>query len=234
MPACWPPAVSRMAEILLLAASGLARETLASIRHTGDHTVVGLLDDNPQLHGTHIGGVPVLGGLEQARQRTEQLLICAGKGTARAAIAERLGFDAERYATHVHSSAVLDESVSVGRGSIVLAGCVATCDVTVGEHVVLMPQVILTHDDVVEDFATLAAGATLAGRVTVGRGAYLGTNCTVREDARIGDGAVLGMGAVLLNELPAGQVWAGNPARPLASIPTGTNNSNYIRQGANP
>lgn len=204
-----------MARILLLAASGLARETLSSIRQSGEHTVVGVLDDNPELHGSQIGGVPVLGGLEMATERTEQLLICAGKGTARAAIARRLDLGSERYATHIHPSVRLGERVQVGAGSIVLAGCVATCDVRVGEHVVLMPQVILTHDDVIEDFATLAAGATLAGGVRVGTKSYLGTNCTVREYVSIGPDAVLGMGAALLQDLPGHQVWAGNPARAL-------------------
>lgn len=212
-----------MAKVLLLAASGLARETLESIRQTGDHQVLGILDDNAALHGTSVNGVPVLGGLDLAVRRSEQLLLCAGKGASRAAIARRLDLPEERYATHASVHAVLGSTVAVGAGSIILAGTVATSDVRIGRHVVLMPRVVLTHDDVLGDYATLAAGATLAGTVHVGAEAYLGTNSTVRENLSIGRGAVLGMAAALITDLPAGQTWAGNPARPLDSRIPGRN-----------
>ncbi|MEU3848027.1 hypothetical protein AB0E44_13705 [Micrococcus terreus] len=76
-----------MTELLLLAASGLARETMASIRAAAKlaeasgrpaDQLVGLLDDDVAVRGTAIDGVPILGPLDLAAERTEQLLICAG------------------------------------------------------------------------------------------------------------------------------------------------------------
>lgn len=81
-------------------------------------------------------------------RRSEKLLLCAGKGASRAAIARRLDLPEERYATHASAHAVLGSTVAVGAGSIILAGTVATSDVRIGRHVVLMPRVVLTHDDV--------------------------------------------------------------------------------------
>ena len=80
-----------------------------------------------------------------------------------------------------------------------------------------MPRVVLTHDDAAGDFVTLTAGVAVGGRVTIGRGAYLGQNASVRQDVRIGAESTLGMGAVLVADLPPGQTWVGNPARPLHS-----------------
>jgi acetyltransferase-like isoleucine patch superfamily enzyme len=93
------------------------------------------------------------------------------------------------------------------------AGTVLTADVALGGHVAVMPAVVLTHDDVVEEGVTFGAGARVAGNVTIERGAYVGSGALVREGLRIGRGAVIGMGAVLTRDVPAGEVWAGVPAR---------------------
>ncbi|MFB9733360.1 NeuD/PglB/VioB family sugar acetyltransferase [Ornithinimicrobium kibberense] len=207
--------------MLLVAASGLAREVLAVVRVLGRHRVVGVLDDDPALHGSSVDGIPVLGGTEQVAAHPDaQLLLCPGDGGARRAVAERLAVGPERWATVVAPSADLAPDTTLGHGVVVLGGVVATAAVTVGSHVVLMPHVVLTHDTRVGDFATLAAGVTLGGRVRVGEAAYLGMSASVRQDVRVGAGAVLGMGAVLLTDLPPGQTWAGVPARPLAARTT--------------
>lgn len=207
-----------MARVLLLAAGGLARETLSSIVATGDHHVVGMLDDSSALHGTEIAGVDVLGGVDMAATRNELLLVSAGPGGARSSIVTRLrelGVGPERYATHINGSVSVGSGCHLGHGSIVLPGCVLTCDVEVGNHVVLMPRVVLTHDNRLGDFATLAAGVALGGSARIGSAAYLGMNSSVRQGLCVGERATLGMGSVLLVDQPAETTWAGNPAHSL-------------------
>lgn len=207
------------APLVLVAASGLAREVLAMVRRDGGHEVVGFLDDDASRHGTMVDGVPVLGGIDAVTSIPDaELLVCAGRGTARERIVGRLeakGVLPHRYATVLHPAVEVPDGCEVGAGSILLAGTVMTTAVTLGEHVVVMPNVTLTHDCVVRDFATLCAGVSLGGAVVVGRGAYVGMNASVRENVRIGAGATLGMGAVLLTQAPSGSTWAGVPARPV-------------------
>lgn len=205
-------------ELLLIAAGGLARETAAALRTAGKQ-VRGLLDDDPAKVGRVIAGLPVIGGLGAAAEHPDsELVVCAGKGGARRAIVRRLaeaGVTNERYATVIASGVDVPAGCQVGAGSILLAGTVLTADVTVGRHVVCMPHVTLTHDDVIEDFATLAAGVALGGGVRIGEAAYLGMNSSVREGCRVGAGSTLGMGAVLLTDQPTGTIWAGVPAQDL-------------------
>jgi sugar O-acyltransferase (sialic acid O-acetyltransferase NeuD family) len=202
------------AGLLLVGASGLAREVLS----TGITGVVGILDDNVDLTDAEVAGVPVLGPVASAARRAEQLLVCVGPSEGRRNIVRRLaglGVTPDRYETYVARSARIGATSEVGAGSILLDGVVVTADATLGSHVVVMPNCTITHDDVVDDFATLAAGVALGGSVRIRRAAYIGMNASVRQGLTVGKSATIGMGAVVLSDVPEGQTWAGVPARQL-------------------
>ena len=82
-----------------------------------------------------------------------------------------------------------------------------------------MPQVVLTHDDIVSDFATIASGVLLGGSVHVGEGAYLGAGSSVREGVSIGAWAMVGMGSIVTRDVPPGELWVGSPARYVRDAP---------------
>ncbi len=200
--------------LLLVGASGLAREVLA----TGITGVVGILDDDTSLHGDVVGGVQVVGGIDEAADRDERLLVCVGPSTVRREVVRRLaalGATDDRFATFVAGSAQVGSTSDVGAGSILLDGVVVTADARLGRHVVVMPSCTVTHDDTLDDFATLAAGVALGGHVHVREAAYLGMNSSIRQGLTIGEAATVGMGAAILRDVPDGQTWAGIPARQL-------------------
>lgn len=207
-----------MTGLLIVGASGLAREATAvavMLQHDGP---VSIVDDNPATWGTLHGLTPVLGSVDLVRDLDDEVLLALGKGRQRRRVALRLnmvGVDPERYTSLIHPRVVLPGSCSIGAGSVVLDGVVLTADVEVGRHVVLMPQVTLTHGCTVHDFATLCAGVSLGGDVEVGEAAYLGMNASVREGVRIGSGATVGMGSAVLEDIPAGETWVGVPAHPV-------------------
>jgi sugar O-acyltransferase (sialic acid O-acetyltransferase NeuD family) len=208
-----------MSELLLIGASGLAREALTVVRATDEYEVIGFLDDDPATWGRQFDGITVRGGINDLEGfPAAKLLLCPGRGPARGALAKRLaelGRGDDDYVTVIDESVAIPPSCRVGVGSILLAGSVLTTNIELGRHVVVMPNVTLTHDDLIESFATLCAGVSLGGNAWIGEGAYIGMNASVREGLKVGKNSVLGMGAVLLTDLPAGQTWAGVPARQL-------------------
>ncbi|MFD8388640.1 acetyltransferase [Streptomyces sp. NPDC059680] len=213
-----------MSGLLIVGAGGFARETAQAVRDAGEFKLLGHLDDNPALHGTEVDGVPVLGGCDLVHDLPDaRVVICVGNPSnyaARARLVRRLALPADRYATVIHPTAVVSATSEVGPGSVLLAHCVLTAAVRVGAHVAVMPQVVLTHDDVVEDCATLASGVRLGGGVRLERGAYVGSGALVREGTTVGAWSLIGMGSSVLGDVPPGEVWVGSPARRLRAADT--------------
>ncbi|MGW7259348.1 acetyltransferase [Streptomyces sp. NPDC054834] len=208
-----------MNELLIIGAGGFARETVQAVADTGEFKVLGHLDDNPALHGTEVDGVPVLGGCDLVHELPgARVVICVGNPrdyAARARLVRRFALPADRYATVIHPTASVSETSAVGPGSVLLPHCVLTAAVRVGAHVAVMPQVVLTHDDVVEDYATIASGVRLGGGARLEQGAYVGSGALVREGTTVGAWSLVGMGSAVLGDVPPGEVWVGSPARRL-------------------
>jgi sugar O-acyltransferase (sialic acid O-acetyltransferase NeuD family) len=217
------------ADLVLVGAGGFARETAQAVRdvvaddeahgRAARWRLLGHLDDDPALHGRDVDGVPVLGGTGLLRELPDaKAVVCVGSPrdyAVRARLVRRLALPLHRYATVVHPTAAVSGTSLVGPGSVLLAHCVLTAAVRVGAHVAVMPQVVLTHDDVVADFATLASGVRLGGGVRLECGAYVGAGSLVREFTTVGAWALVGMGSTVLGAVPPGEVWAGSPARRL-------------------
>lgn len=208
--------------LIIIGRGGFGVETLEVVRAInaagGTIDVLGYADDDPASHGDTVLGIPVLGSIEATVRQHPDAAVVITIGNPRAFgvrgdIVARLGLDDSRYATLIHPRAVVPGSTSVGAGSVVHANVVMTADVVLGRHVVVMPSVVLTHGDRVSELCTFGSGAMLAGDVTVGTGAYIGAGALVREHLSVGPGSLVGMGAVVTRDIPAGEVWAGNPAR---------------------
>ncbi|MCX5063191.1 MULTISPECIES: acetyltransferase [unclassified Streptomyces] len=212
-----------MNELVIVGAGGFARETAQAAADAGEYKLLGHLDDNPALHGTEVDGVPVLGGCGLVHDLPEaRVVICVGNPgdyAARARLVRRLALPTDRWATVIHPTASVSATSEVGPGSVLLAHCALTAAVRVGAHVAVMPHVVLTHDDVVEDYATLASGVRLGGGARLEQGAYAGSGALVREGTTIGAWSLVGMGSAVLGDVPPGEVWVGSPARRLRAAP---------------
>ena len=59
-----------MSELLLISASGLAREVLATVRSSTRYDAVGFLDDDEEMSRIELDGAPVLGTIDDAVRYT--------------------------------------------------------------------------------------------------------------------------------------------------------------------
>ena len=54
-----------------------------------------------------------------------------------------------------------------------------TSNARIGKQVIILPNTVISHDDVVGDYTSFAAGVCVSGEVTIGESCYMGTNSTI-------------------------------------------------------
>jgi len=77
------------------------------------------------------------------------------------------------------------------------------------------PHVNVGHNVHIGPDVLIAGHAQIGGGASIGARAVLWQSCAVANGVTVGEGAVIGMGAQVRHDVPAGETWVGNPARPL-------------------
>lgn len=108
--------------------------------------------------------------------------------------------------TLVEGGAIIGDRVTLKCGVYVWDG------VTLEDDVFCGPNATFTNDPLPRSRQRPAAFA----KTLVRRGASIGAGAVILPGLTIGEGAMIGAGAVVTRDVPAGETWVGNPARPLA------------------
>ena len=96
------------------------------------------------------------------------------------------------------------QNVFIGEGVII--DTIRPDLLTIGDNTLITARcMILTH--------FYKEGNFYYGDVKIGNGCFIGMNTIIANSVTIGDGAVIGAGSIVTKDIPAGEVWAGNPAK---------------------
>lgn len=198
-------------KLVIVGAGGFAREALCWAEQDNREILAFVANSNL----TDIDGIPVYKDFSRLAYGLE-FLVAVGDPILR----EKLWYQADQAGLKacvpvIHHSVVRGRHISVERGSIICPNCVLTTNVQLGLGVILNLGVTVGHDVRIGAFTTVAPGANISGNVHIGAWCNIGTNAAIREKTVIDAYSVLGMGSVLVKHMPAEQVWAGNPAKPL-------------------
>ena len=102
----------------------------------------------------------------------------------------------------------IDHGVTIGKRCKIQNGVNIYHGVVIGDEVFIGPAVTFTND-----LHPRAVGDWEVVPTTVEDGVSIGANATIVCGVRVGEGAVVGAGSVVVNDVPAGTLVVGNPAR---------------------
>ena len=210
--------MARMRERLILyGAGGHAKVVGESFAEAFPAAEIAVVDDRADAVGRQLLGWPIVGNRDWLLDHWHDVPVmpAIGDNRARLELLSWLTSGERPIASVVHPRAAISASAELARGVFVAAGAIVNAASCLAEGVILNTGASIDHDCRIGRCAHIAPGARLCGNVEVGEAALLGTGCAVIPGVRIGDHAVVGAGSVVIGDVADGQIWAGNPARPL-------------------
>lgn len=209
-----------MKTLLILGAGGHGGAVADAALHMRRWERIEFYDDRA-APGSEVHGIPVRGTVSELLSRSfavgdaSEIFVAIGDNSRRLELAKQVVQAGAALATIVHPSAIVGTRVSIGAGSVLMAGVVVNIGSRIGTGCIVNTQASVDHDCTIGEGAHVCPGVALAGNVRVGDLAWVGIGSTVIQGRSIGTRAVVGAGSVVIRDVENDVTVVGNPAREL-------------------
>ena len=174
-----------MDNIIVIGSSGHAKVVIDIIEKQGAFRIAGLIDRFKPKGETSFK-YAILGAEEDIPEIAKSLsiiggVVAIGDNWVRSRVVatiKQLMLDF-RFVSAVHPSSQIARGVSIGAGTVVMAGTVINSDSTIGEHCIINTKSSIDHDNVIGDFVTIAPNATTGGNVKIANYSVLSLGASV-------------------------------------------------------
>jgi len=197
--------------VCVIGAGGHAKVVIAVLEAVG-YGIACVLDDDSSKWGSSILGHRISGPTSILRKKKCPAVLAVGSNKMRKAL--DVSLRGVRWLTIVHPSSWVHGSVSLGPGTVVMAGAVIQPDTVIGRHGIINTAASVDHDCRIGDFCHVAPGARLGGGVILCDCVLMGIGAVAKHGTSVGAGTVIGAGAAVVSDIPALSVAVGVPARP--------------------
>jgi len=183
-----------------------------------DIEIVAFFDSTPDLKGTCINNIPVLGCIHDATQdvldNIDEFHISIGDNKARQELFIELKMKGLKFSTIIHPTAVISNSAIIGEGCFIGALAVVQCNVTISNVSLINTAAVIEHDNIIGEAVHIAPNAATAGRVKIGDLSFVGIGASIIPDIIIGESVFVAAGAVITKDVKKNTRMLGYFAKP--------------------
>ena len=212
-----------MDNIVIIGSSGHAKVVIDIVRKEGKYNVAGLLDRFRNV-GEKTAGYPVLGKEEDLPELVEAhelkgAIVAIGDNFVRSTVVARINEICPDlpFVSAVHPDASVAMEVSIGQGTVVMAGVAINPCCSVGRFCILNTHSSLDHDSIMEDFSSLAPRAVTGGNCRIGRYSAVSIGAVLIHGIHVGEHTVIGAGSLVVKSIKSFVVASGAPAKVIRS-----------------
>lgn len=209
-------------KIAIFGAGGLGREIscllklLDSEKKSWD--MIGFFDDGVRKGSQNEYGA-VLGGMDELNAWTEKLALAIAIGDPKSiySVVGRISNPKITFPNIISPDLLMhdQESFKSGKGNIIAAKCIISCNVKMGDFNLLNGNVIVGHDAVIGSYNAIMPSVNISGEVEIGDCNFLGVSSSVLQRVKVGNRVRISAGSVVIRKTQDDSMYLGNPAMKL-------------------
>jgi 2,3,4,5-tetrahydropyridine-2,6-dicarboxylate N-acetyltransferase len=144
--------------------------------------------------------------------------------------------DVRNIDARIEPGAIIREGVTIGKSAVIMMGAVINIGAEIGEGAMIDMNAVVGARGKIGKNSHIGAGAVIAGvleppssdPVVIEDNVLVGANAVVLEGVRVGKGSVVAAGSVVTQNVEAGVVVAGSPARVIKTVDETTKGKTQI------
>lgn len=198
--------------LVIIGASGHGK-VVASIAQAVGYKSILFLDDNS--HAKKCLSYPVAGPVSQFLHYLSQadFIVAIGNPAVRKKIQTNLETHHATFATLVHPQSIIAPNVTLGSGTVIMAGAVINTNTQIGRGCIINTSASVDHDCMLEDYVHVAVGAHIAGTVHIGTETWVGMGANIINNLSVCSGCTIGAGATVIKNIISPGTYIGIPAQ---------------------
>lgn len=202
-----------MAEKLIIIGAGGHGKVIADIAKLIGYKEIYFLDDDINKH--KIGEYQIIGTSKDIDKYKEKydFIVGIGNNNIRKRFFLILNERKIKQPSLIHPSAVIDQTVNIGQGTVVMANVVINADSKIGNSCIINTSSSIDHDCLISNYTHISPGVHIAGTVSIGECSWVGIGATVKNNVYIGSDCIIGAGSVVIDNLLEPGTYIGVPAR---------------------
>ena len=210
-----------MKNIVIIGAGGFGREVKIIIddinKVNSEYNFLGFYDDNINKD-IMVNGFPILGTINDLNNLKEETFVAFGIGEPKTKmnLVNLLNNKNLQFPTLIHPSSIIsNDEVYIGKGTIICAGTIITCNIQIQDFVTINLMCTVGHDTLIKEYCSFMPSVNISGEVEVQECVYVGTGAKIINRLQIGKNTIVGAGAVVSKSLPENCTAVGIPAKPI-------------------